>query len=85
MTPAAIVGLVTLASSLKQSSITYYGQKTHEKKIQTLADKARGLDFTERQFVDVINGIIGLDAWKPAQRLAEALIASSRRTRSFPF
>ncbi len=70
-TVPAVVGLLEFAASLKSGEITYYGQKTHEKKILTYAEKASRLDFTEQQYVDAITGLTGLDAWKQAQSFAE--------------
>ena len=82
--PAAIAHLVSFAASLKRGGVTYYGQKTHEKKIQTMADQSRNLEFTERQLVEVITGLMGMDAWKPAQRCAEAGERKFRNNPEFP-
>jgi tetratricopeptide (TPR) repeat protein len=80
-TAAAVVGLLHVATPLKQGGITYYGQKSHEKKIATWAEKVRSADLTARQFVDVIMGLMGLAAWKPAERVA---VAAARRHKKDP-
>jgi tetratricopeptide (TPR) repeat protein len=71
-TPAAVVGLVGCAASLKAAGFDYYGQKTHEKKVQTYADKGRGADFSRAQMVTVTKALAALEGWTAAQRYAEA-------------
>jgi tetratricopeptide (TPR) repeat protein len=71
-TAAAVLGVLELSVSLRQGNIKYFGQKTHEKRIVSWAEKARGLNFHDRQYVRAIVALMGMDAWKPAQRFAEA-------------
>jgi hypothetical protein len=83
-TPAAVVGLVECAASLKGAGLDYYGQKTHEKKVQTYADKSRGADFSRAQMVTVTKGLAALEGWKAAQRYAEAGEKKFRNDPEFP-
>lgn len=83
-TGAAAAGLVNCAAGLHLGDISYYGQKGHEKAIQTYAQKASRADFTERQLVTTVNGLMALDGWKPAERLAEIADRKFRNNPEFP-
>jgi tetratricopeptide (TPR) repeat protein len=83
-TPAAVVGMVMCAASLKGAGLDYYGQKTHEKKVQTYADRGRGADFTRAQMVTVTKGLAALEGWTAARRYAEAGEKKFRTDPEFP-
>ncbi len=61
--PVDVVELVELAMSHHVSGVQYTGSKTHFKKVQTYAEKARTrLAFTEDQLERICQALIGLEA-----------------------
>jgi tetratricopeptide (TPR) repeat protein len=54
--------LADTAASHRLAGVTYFGQKTHEKKVLTYLDKARKADFTEEQLAKVCADLQALKA-----------------------
>jgi tetratricopeptide (TPR) repeat protein len=50
---AAAAALARTVAAHRKAGVTYFGQKTHEKKVLTYLEKARGQTFTEQQLMDV--------------------------------
>jgi tetratricopeptide (TPR) repeat protein len=54
--------LVNTAASHRLAGVTYYGQKTHEKKVLTYLEKARNANFTEEELAKVCAALQALKA-----------------------
>jgi tetratricopeptide (TPR) repeat protein len=52
-TAAAAVGIADTVAAHRRAGITYHGQKTHEKKVLTYLERARGLTFSEQQLMRI--------------------------------
>jgi hypothetical protein len=59
-TGAAAAAIAATAASHRLAGITYYGQKTHEKKVQTYLEKALRADFTEELLERVCMSLLEL-------------------------
>jgi tetratricopeptide (TPR) repeat protein len=60
-TVEAAVALSDTVAAHRRAGVTYFGQKTHEKKVLTYLEKARGLPFTEDQLTTVCGALHELD------------------------
>jgi tetratricopeptide (TPR) repeat protein len=56
--------LVAIVAGLHHWNVTYYGLKTHEKKILTYLTRVRPADFTELGLTQVCGGLLALEEWK---------------------
>jgi tetratricopeptide (TPR) repeat protein len=69
-TAAAAAAIVDTASAHRMANVTYHGQKTHEKKVLAYLDRARDVDSTEGQLLQVCRGLLTLDADRLLQEFA---------------
>ncbi len=56
-TPRAAAAIADTAAALRAAGVTYYGQKTHEKKVLTYLEKALPLDFSEDQLLIICESL----------------------------
>jgi tetratricopeptide (TPR) repeat protein len=70
-TPAAAADMASLAASLQATGISYYGQKSHAKKIIAYAQKAYDADFTEAQLEQLCQALITLKSVRAAKQFCQ--------------
>jgi tetratricopeptide (TPR) repeat protein len=61
-TAAAAAALANIAATHRLAGVTYFGQKTHEKKVLAYLDKATRVEFTEPQLSKVCAALAALQA-----------------------
>jgi tetratricopeptide (TPR) repeat protein len=69
-TPAGAAAILSTAAAHRRAGVTYFGQKTHEKKALTYVQKALDVDWTEPQLVAVCRYLLELKALKPLREFA---------------
>jgi tetratricopeptide (TPR) repeat protein len=70
--PAAAADSVDIAAIHRVSGVTYYGQKTHEKKVLAYLDKAaKAVDFTEDQLQSLCQSLLALAATRPLRTFTD--------------
>ncbi len=84
-TPAAAAAMLGLVRALLKSGVSYYGQKTHAKKIMEYAEKATVRDFTESQMEEVCGALVDLKSTRAARRLLEKARRQFRANPMFPY
>ncbi len=84
-TPAAAAALVSLTQALMKSGVSYYGQKTHAKKVLAYVEKAAGGDFTESQMEEVTSALVDLKATRAARRFLEEARRKFPANPTFPY
>jgi tetratricopeptide (TPR) repeat protein len=67
-TGQAAAALASTASVHRVAGVTYYAQKTHEKKVLSYLDKALKAEFTEDELEAVCAALLGLEALKLLRR-----------------
>jgi tetratricopeptide (TPR) repeat protein len=60
-TAAAAVAVARTAAAHRRAGVTYFGQKTHEKRVLGYLEKARDLDFSEPQLMEICAALGALD------------------------
>jgi tetratricopeptide (TPR) repeat protein len=58
---AAAAAIAKVVAAHRRAGVTYFGQKTHEKKVLTYLEKAPDQDFTEQQLMDICAALGELD------------------------
>ena len=84
-TPAAAAALVGLTRALMKSHVSYYGQKTHAKKVLAYVEKAAGADFTESQMEEVTSALVDLKSTRAARRFLEEARRKFPANPTFPY
>ena len=70
-TAAGVHDVLDTAAVHRLSGVTYYGQKTHEKKVLGYAERARkGVDFSEAQLQGICRSLRALEAMRPLRAFA---------------
>ncbi len=69
-TAASALAILSTAAAHRLAGVTYFGQKTHEKKVLTYVQKAQGAEFTEPQLVTLCRHLLELHALKPLREFA---------------
>src|SRR5262249_37838706 len=83
-TPDAAADLVSLAASLQATGVSYYGQKTHAKKVIAYAQKADDADFTEAQLEQLCHALITLKSARAAKQFCQLGERKFRKSPKFP-
>jgi tetratricopeptide (TPR) repeat protein len=68
--PAAAAAILSTTASHRAAGVTYFGQKTHEKKVLAYVNKADGAEFTQAQLASVCESLLTLGALKPVRAFA---------------
>jgi tetratricopeptide (TPR) repeat protein len=83
--PAAAVSLLKLVRDLEEADITYFGQKTHAKKVIEYAVRAGEAGATEGQTEELASLLVDLGSYRNAVRLSRRAAAHFPRNPFFPF
>ncbi|HJT76525.1 MAG TPA: tetratricopeptide repeat protein, partial [Gemmataceae bacterium] len=69
-TAAGAAAILSTAAAHRRAGVTYFGQKTHEKKVLAYVQKALDAEFTEPQLVAVCRHLLELHALNPLRDFA---------------
>jgi tetratricopeptide (TPR) repeat protein len=67
----AAAGLATMTASHHAANVTYYGQKTHQKKVLDYLKKATKADFTEAELEETCEALFTLESYRLTATYAE--------------
>jgi tetratricopeptide (TPR) repeat protein len=85
-TAGAAAESVATAAMQRLSGVTYYGQKTHEKKVLAYLDKTgNAVDFAEDQLQKICQSLLALEAMKPLRTFTALGRRRFPRNPFFPF